>query len=221
MLVHLQKAPVSLSDTDLSCNIINVHTKWKDVLPKASFNMGSLVSSSSSSSSIRGEWENLRGTEQRLKQRRLDKMLSGCRQSLTSGCWRMAAAAPWWPTEWWRREDARRHRRPTGPSSPVEETQTQYSDTFCALTRTTQSVGGKKDNNRPSGRRPTWIPWWSRRWRWWKLWTLTLISLSNMWPEQAQAHCLEHRAERTHPLCSTTITDPAHSVCKIPIIYYL
>lgn len=59
---HLHPLYRANHNCDTIVNISNV-TAGKRVLPKASFSMGSLASSSSSSS-IRGEWENLRNWNQ-------------------------------------------------------------------------------------------------------------------------------------------------------------
>lgn len=61
--------------------------------------------------------------------------------SLTSGCWLRVAAAPWWPAEWWRRADARRHRPPTGPSSPAEGNQ------ICSIKQPSQNNSHRKSVN--------------------------------------------------------------------------
>lgn len=156
--------------------------------------MGSLASSSSSSSSIRGEWENLKVQRENVnlasEQIRCYSGLRGRPQlqiwPLTSGCWQRAAAAPWWPAGWWRTGDARRHRLPTSPANPeqrikIEKEMKTGSWVFIKFAfhlcvnrkpkprRDTISRGQKQ--NWPSGSRPAWRLWWSRWWRWWRLWT--------------------------------------------------
>lgn len=103
-------------------------------LPKASFSIGSFASSSSSSS-ISGEWENLNRSNSYLFEHefiQIDRRFSHILHQhpthqipymlLTFDYWQRVVAAPWWPARWWRRAAARKHHPPTGLSSPDKPT---------------------------------------------------------------------------------------------------
>lgn len=110
------------------------------------------------------------------------------RQTLTFGCWQRAAAAPWSPAGWWRTGDARRHRLPTSPSTPVEKIQIKtqrwmlsgcrenFTLHLCIREKPAEMTRPRNLNrmqqqktNWPSGSPPAWRLWWSRWWIWWKL----------------------------------------------------
>lgn len=171
---HLHPLYRANHNCDTIVNISNV-TAGKRVLPKASFSMGSLASSSSSSS-IRGEWENLRNWNQHWN---FDlKYLK--KKKIRIPVWH-------WPLAVGRRPQQDHDHQQNGGEEQTPEgiVHPQVPPPLRGESVSVIAVQIKKNSHRqtasqqewPSDSPPAWRLWWSRWWKWWKLRTQQWTSI--------------------------------------------